>query len=64
MSEYESYQGNSCNSHGKHAQQKYHGENKFNFVSRKEISGTKNIIKAEIIEWKWFQRNGDICFLV
>ena len=37
MSEYESYQGNSCNSQGKHVQQKYHVENKFNFVARKEM---------------------------
>ena len=37
MSENESYQDNSCNSQGKHVQQKYHVENKFNFVSRKEM---------------------------
>ena len=37
MSEYESYQGNSCHSQGKHVQQKYHVETKFNFMERKQM---------------------------
>ena len=44
---YESYQCNACNSQGKHVQQKYPVETKFNFVSRRQKE-VKNVLKAGI----------------
>ena len=44
-SEYESYQGNACNSQGKHVQRK-NIPLKFNLIS---CHGDKNVIKAEKI---------------
>ena len=43
-SEYESYQGNACNSQGKHVQQKYPVE-----IKLISCHGDKNVIKAEKI---------------